>query len=90
MLDNSNQQSTSENRIPLVTIDTMGKNMKVHYQENKSTFMGSKGKAKACYQDGNKYVELIFRRQNDCVLITKIIKPPFQNKIIRREKLMLH
>jgi hypothetical protein len=89
-MPNNSNQNISEENVNIVTLGTMGTNMKEHYQKNESTFMGSKGKASATYKDGDKNVQLSFRKQADCVLITKIIKPPFQNRIVLREKLMLH
>lgn len=89
-MPNNSNQNISEENVNIVTMGTMGTNMKAHYQQNESTFMGRKCKASVTYKDGDKEVQLNFRKQADCVLITKIIKPPFQNQIVVREKLMLH
>ena len=83
-------QSTSEKNIPEVTLETMGVNMKAHYLEKESTFMGKKGKAHANYQDGENKVRLTFRKQDGHVMIIKVIKPPFQSEILTREKLLFH
>lgn len=89
-MPHNSTQSTSEQNVNIVTLATMGANMKAHYQENESTFMGSKGKAHAHYQDGEKKVQLTFRKKDGYIMITKIIKPPFQNEIVLREKVILH
>lgn len=89
-MPHNSTQSTSEEEVNIVTLATMGTNMKAHYEENESAIMGQKGKATIKYRDGDKAVQLTFRKQGGHVMITKVINPPFQNQIVLREKLMLH
>jgi hypothetical protein len=73
---------------PLVTMNSMGRNVKRIYIEKKAEIFGKNKHATDKYQDGNKQVRVDYFLRSGVVIIMKVINPGFgQQKISQIEKL---
>lgn len=75
---------------PLVTINSMGRNVKRIYLAKKAEIFGANKHAMAQYNDGNKHIRVDYFLRSGVVIIMKVISPGFgQAKISHIEKLAL-
>ena len=75
---------------PLVTLNSLGKNVKRIFLARKSEIFGENKHAMEEYQDGNKKIRVDYFLRSGIVLIMKVITPGIgQQKISQFEKLEL-